>query len=140
MKGFTVKELVMVLVVISILCLASIPQFYVMRKSHRQAEFNQTIEKIELSLNDAMKSTTDSLGKDLVAALDTEVAGQSCMACFTIAFEKGLKNDLWYKVSNNEYYYALTNTPSTLDEFRAKGNLKLQFDQTQQKIFTQEIR
>lgn len=55
-KGFTSKELIMVVVVIGILCFAAIPQFFAMQTLRRDHEIKKTIETKELITNDSKAS------------------------------------------------------------------------------------
>lgn len=46
-KGFTIKELLMVFVVIAILCLAAIPPFFALQKSRREAEIKKAATELQ---------------------------------------------------------------------------------------------
>jgi Tfp pilus assembly protein FimT len=46
-KGFTIKELLMVFVVIAILCLAAIPPFFMLQQSRREANIKKTTNELQ---------------------------------------------------------------------------------------------
>lgn len=137
-SGFTIKELAMVLVVISLLCIASIPQFYTMRTAHRRSEANETIERVKTALQAAQTQASNPIVT--IESLDNEPSGQPCVACFTIAYDKGLKNALWLKSSNQEYIYAIGNNPETPAAYNSAGNVKLKFDKSTHQVFVEEIK
>lgn len=128
----------MVLVVIGLLCFVSVPQFYTMRSAHRRSEANNTIERLRIALASANSKSNERT--ITIESLDDEPAGKPCVACFTIAYDKGLKDHLWFKVSNLEYIYAINNNPENVSAYSSRGNLKLKFDRNSHQILIEEIK
>lgn len=143
MKGFTIKEMAMVLVIIGLLCFAAIPQFYVMRAGHRKSEAQKIVTRIQqsLSANQSSIPSSEIQPESVFAAdaLDEEPLLKICDACFSAVHDKGIKSPLWLKKSNREYIYALSNNPSSIDEFEISGNLRLIFDAASKRVELVEI-
>lgn len=59
-KGFTSKELIMVIVVIGILCFAAIPQFFAMQNKRYDPEIKKAIEMMTPITDDGKSSDSNT--------------------------------------------------------------------------------
>ena len=130
-KAFSTKELLMVLVVIGILCYAAVPQFFALQRSKRQTDMEKTIVQVNIALKEK--------GEEMPTFLDSEPTRKSCQNCFNAILEKGIKNDFWYKYSENEYYFSKTGKTGTLQAFQDEGNFKVIYNREQGLFIPQNL-
>lgn len=124
-NGFTGKEFMMVIVVIAVLCLAAIPQFYSMQKSKREADLAKLVTLVEEGLR---KKQSDDPLLTFPAELDGAEVGKPCENCFSTALEKPLKSSLWFKAAPLEYYYSLDGDSGSTDSYKEVGDYHVTYN------------
>ncbi|MCP5463491.1 MAG: hypothetical protein H7A33_00535 [Deltaproteobacteria bacterium] len=129
-KGFSIKELIMVFVVIGILCAAAIPGFNYLQETKRSADFEKTIASLKLSLNNNAKTTTDDQAQTAVL-LDEEQAQSICQNCFSKLLPEPLANRLWFKESENTYLYSANGNYGHANNYNEQGDYRIQIDTKQ---------
>jgi Tfp pilus assembly protein FimT len=100
-KGFTSKELIVVLIIISALCLMSIPAFYHLQEDAHLKRVEKTVDRLEKAL---------SKQQDKPVSLDNSPDKKFCQDCFHNVFRIGLTDKGWFKVSSHEYLYSPSGT------------------------------
>ncbi|MBU0505162.1 hypothetical protein KJ708_04135 [bacterium] len=96
-KGFTTKELIIVLSIIITLCLIAIPAFYHLQKNAHLKRVENTVNRLEKALSKQQNKPT---------ALDSSPDKMFCQDCFQNVFRIGLTDKGWFKVSKSEYLYS----------------------------------
>lgn len=133
-KGFTIKELLMVFVVIAILCLAAIPPFFALQQSRRRTEMEKTATELRLSLEEIKKK-----GATLPQILDDNPDQSSCLNCFSALLIEGLNNPLWYKFAPTVYLYSTNGNHDAPTDYQEPGDFKIEYDATKGDFSVTEI-
>lgn len=125
--GFTIKELLMVLVVIGLLCVAVIPQFFSMQNSRRRSEMEKVISVLQNILVENSKNTNQT---NFPQSLDTQKSQTFCTSCFDVLLKKGISSKLWYKVSDTEYLFSVNGNHENQQAFHEEGDVKIIYQPT----------
>lgn len=125
--GFSIKELIMVMVVIGILCIAAIPQFYAMQNSRRQTQMEIIVRQVQSGIF-KIKTADKELSVPIPEILDNEPINQTCQNCFSLILEEGIENNLWYKLSATEYLYSRNGNFESADDYKESGDFKISYD------------
>lgn len=133
--GFTVKELAMVVVVITILCLLSIPPFFALQNSHRRTEMEKTVMALDAKIAALKKD-----GAPLPPAFDANPLQSPCLECFTALSDDGTNNPLWYKFAGNVYLYSVNGNHGSVTDYQEPGDFKLEYDFQKGELKLEEIR
>ncbi len=129
-QGFTLKELLMVIVVIGILCGAAIPQFYSLQRSRRQTEMEKVVGIVQAGVVRDGKATGAGDNKQVTfpEKLDNEPMGKVCHNCFGLILDKGVESPLWYKRSDSEYLYSRNGNSGDEKNYLESGDFKVIYD------------
>ena len=118
-KAFTSKEFLMVIVIIGVLCAASIPAYYSLRAASERQKASIWSTKITTFLKNAPSQTTQ---------LDTNKDLSLCVKCFESVSLPGLLDTRWFKVNTSTYLIGTESSGQNLESFEKAGNLKLDID------------
>jgi prepilin-type N-terminal cleavage/methylation domain-containing protein len=139
-KGFTLPELLMVIVVITLLCLAVIPQFFSMQNARRQTEMEKIVAVVQAGIQrEQARSIATDNKSDYLPNLDDQSSGVSCTDCFSKILEKPLRDPLWFKASANEYYYSRNGNTGSAESYQEEGDDKITYDSQSGVISAQQI-
>lgn len=122
-KGFTTKELLMVLAVITLLCLIVIPPYYSLKSARRKARFERFVTQMNQKLSEQ---------EDPIQELDQNPNQSLCTSCFSNLVKNGINNSQWFKKDKDTYLFSVCN----LDEKSAEENAdySVKFDSQKQSI------
>lgn len=132
MRGFTIKEMVIVLVIITLLCGASIPAYYHLIGQKRQADVKILIDKLQNKLK------TGDLSH-FPLTLDKAPSSSLCENCFSSLIENGVNNKYLYKISDTEYFFSKYGCFESKSIFETKGNYRITYDAKNGAITLKEI-
>ncbi len=110
-SGFTLKELLIVFIVIGILCAGSIPLFHKLQKDMHLRRVQKTVTRVQKAIHKYTAPDT----KQYPATLDISPVNEVCNGCFNLVLTRGLIDKGWFKLSNEEYLYSPLSTDK-LDE------------------------
>lgn len=133
-KGFTLKELILVLFAMTMLCLAAIPPYYALQHSQNRMKMRQTVFQIQSEL----KKLYSNYHK-YPLHLDENPVQTSCLNCFSKVLEKEINNPQWYKFSENTYLYSTNRNHFTVTDYQEKGDFKITYNPETGKIIATEI-
>lgn len=139
-KGFTIKELLMVIVVIGILCGMAIPSYYHLQTQRLSSEIQKTVTLLQTSLDSIVKqSAAQSFqNKVLPEFLDSEPINQPCLNCFSQILKHGVSDKNWVKSGDREYFYTSRSISKDSAVSPAKGDFRLIYDNNKgQVLFSQ---
>lgn len=134
-RGFTAKELVMVIVVIAILCLLSVPPFFALQNSHRRTEMEKTIMELNGKIAALKKDSSP-----LPLSFDANPLQSPCLKCFESFIKTNGNNPLWYKFSGNIYLYSVNGNHGTVTDYQEPGDFKVEYDLEKGELKVEEIR
>lgn len=126
-RGFTIPELIMVVVVIGILCIAVVPFFFMMQNARRQTDMEKVVAVVQAGLLRDQAKAGDPAAP-FPAALDGQAAKSACQGCFARVLEKGIASALWYKVSDTEYHFSRNGDHAGPEDFREPGDFRITYD------------
>jgi prepilin-type N-terminal cleavage/methylation domain-containing protein len=139
-SGFTLPELAMVLGVIAILCLISIPQFYVLQNSRRETEMYKVIQSMQAWLDDKKKSSPQqSVPANFPEKLDNQQPKTICQNCFSAGLENPLNNINWYKATDGEYFFSRDGDHSSPEDYQENGDFRIHYEATTGTLTAQQI-
>lgn len=122
--GFSIKELIMTLVVIGILGVIAIPPYFSLQETRRVTRMQRLVKQLNVSVN-VIKNSDGAYPK----TLDNASNGEFCKACFVNLVPR-LKVDQseWYKVSDTEYLFFLDGFDAKKANFELKGDYRITYD------------
>lgn len=128
-KGMTIVELVVVVIIIIILWIISIPAFHALQNNTRDKEFKKTVSLVQ----DHIKSWHERLllvvkVDSYPEVLDGNPVQSVCKSCFESVLNKGISNDLWYKVSKTEYYFSRNGNTGELANYKDKKDYRVTYN------------
>jgi prepilin-type N-terminal cleavage/methylation domain-containing protein len=127
--GFTLPELIMVVVVIGLLCVAVVPFFFMMQNARRQTDMEKVVGIVQAGLLRDQAKAGDPAAP-FPAILDHQPAKTACQDCFSTVLEKGVASALWYKVSDSEYHFSRNGNHAGPANYREPGDFRITYDAT----------
>ena len=125
--GFSSKEFIVVIFIISALCVVSVPIFHELQAKHHDKIVQSLAEQLLQRVKDYKQENTPTAAS--LQTLDNEPINHVCEACFNIVLPTGGMNDHhWFKLSSNEYLYFNKNVANTKDISKIPSLYKLTFD------------
>ncbi len=125
-SGMTIKELVVVLAIISGMVLASVPAFFYLQKLARTREYNKLVDLVQtgiVSWNVKRQILQDQ--KPYPPFLDHDPEGTTCTKCFDLVIEKEVNDPFWLKESQNVYLYSIQGKTGDAASYVKPGNRRL---------------
>lgn len=138
-SGFTGKELIVVMIIIIALCILAIPQYFSLREKSRQKKMNNTIASVQAGIAAwHYRKLVDNIDA-FPEKLDSNDFNSKCTKCFEEILDKPVKNELWFKAGQTEYYFSLKGKTGSPKAYKEKGNFKVIYNPTQGTITAQII-
>ena len=122
-SGFSTKEFLMVIVVITILCLAAIPPFFALQSSRHKTEMQTVVQVVQTQLQN-LKNT----GAAFPTALDANPVQSPCLNCFSGIGKDALNNPLWYKFTATTYLFSTNGNHNVVTDYQESGDYKIEYD------------
>jgi type II secretory pathway pseudopilin PulG len=139
-SGFTTPELLMVIVVIALLCIAAIPQFFSMQNARRETEMQKVVAVVQAGITREQARNIAANGdKSFPATLDEQPTSKPCQICFNKILAKPVDLPEWYKVSNTEYLFSRNGNHAELADYQENGDYRISYDQTTGFLSAQQI-
>ena len=139
-SGFTLPELAMVLGVIAILCLVSIPQFYVLQNSRRETEMYKVIQSMQAWLESRKSpSSQPAVPLNFPVKLDTQQPKTICQSCFSEGLENPLDNANWYKATDSDYFFSRDGDHNSPEDYQENGDFRIHYEATTGTLTAQQI-
>ena len=118
----------MVMVIILLLCLAAIPQFFALQHKNREKKMEKTIAVVQAGIAEwhfrKLKENLDAYPP----ILDANPANSRCGICFGEVMDKPLQNDLWFKKSDTEYSFFRNGNGEKPEDYREKHDFRITYD------------
>lgn len=127
-SGFTLPELAMVLGVIAVLCLVSIPEFYVLQNSRRETEMYKVIQSMQVWLKGKKSPYPATATPNFPAKLDNQQPKTICQSCFSEGMENPLDNANWYKVTDSDYFFSRDGDHSSPEDYQENGDFTIHYE------------
>lgn len=121
-NGFTIKELVMTVVVLGILCGLAIPPYYMMQESRAVTRMEQVLQRLHIQIS-AIKNSTESFPQ----VLDGEASQQVCQNCFANIDKAKMDQSLWYKKAEGTYLFSPNGTGQSEADFSESGDYRITY-------------
>ena len=134
-RGFTTKEFVMVIAVITLLCVLAIPPFFAMQNSRRRTEMETTLRVLQTQLQNYKRSS-----EPMPATLDSNPIQSPCLDCFKNLGNNSLNNPLWYKFSETTYLYSSNGNHTVVTDYQEPGDYKIEYDSSNGELKIEEIK
>lgn len=125
-KGFSIKELVMTLVVMGLLCGLAVAPYNMMQNARITTRLQAVLQNLETKLR---VYKTDK--GDFPQTLDESPVGQVCQNCFATVLHHIAKQEQWFKVSATHYLFSATAQGSQESDFRKAKDFDVEYEPSQ---------
>ncbi len=138
-KGFSIKELIIVLFMITALIASSIPLFFYLRHHSQVGKLEETVKTVKAAIAawhyDKVLQDSDTYPP----LLDANPAPSVCLQCFDSVLPKGLSDTTWLKLSDTEYLFSTNQNFGILENYQESGDYKITYNPLTGSLSVKEI-
>lgn len=133
--GFSSKEFLMVIVVITILCLGAIPPFFALQNSRHKTEMQTVVQVVQTQLQSLKNKNTP-----FPEFLDGNPIQSPCLNCFSAVGKEPLNNPLWYKFAPTIYLFSTNGNHHVVTDYQESGDYKIEYNREKGTLKIDEMR
>lgn len=127
-SGMTIKELVVVIFLMTTMTVGAIPLFYWLKTQSREREFHEFAEVLKSGIAAWHYKSMVAQNTDAYPAfLDINPIEQKCENCFQFILPHKLSDHLWYKKGPTEYLYSTNGNHTKITDFSESGDFQITY-------------